>query len=55
MLQKFSNYRTRFAIIGDFTNVQSRSLQDFIRESNDGRTVCFVGSLEEALLRLSAR
>ena len=55
MLQKFSNYRTRFAIIGDFTNVQSRSLQDFIRESNDGRTVCFVGSLDEALLRLTAR
>ena len=55
MQQKFSNYRTRFAIIGDFSNVKSRSLQDFIRESNEGKTVCFVGSLEEALLRLSAR
>ncbi len=42
MLQKFSNYRTRFAIIGDFTNVQSRSLRDFIRESNRGQTVYFV-------------
>ncbi len=55
MLQKFSNYRMRFAIIGDFSNVQSRSLRDFIRESNDGKTVCFAGSLDDALLRLSAR
>lgn len=55
MLQKFSNYRMRFAIIGDFSNVQSRSLRDFIRESNDGKIVCFAESLDAALLRLSAR
>ena len=55
MLQKFSNYRMKFAIIGDFENVESRSLRDFIRESNGGNTVCFVQSLEEALARLSAR
>jgi pimeloyl-ACP methyl ester carboxylesterase len=53
MLQKFSNYRMRFAIIGDFSNVQSRSLRDFIRESNGGSTVCFVGSLDDALSRLA--
>jgi pimeloyl-ACP methyl ester carboxylesterase len=49
MLQKFSNYRTRLAIVGDFENVQSRSLRDFIRESNRGSTVRFTGSLESAL------
>jgi len=54
MLQKFSNYRMQLAIIGDFSNVQSRSLRDFIRESNSGNTVCFVDSLDEALSRLTA-
>lgn len=54
MLQKFSNYKMRLAIIGDFEKVQSRSLQDFIRESNAGKTVCFVNSLEQAV-KLSAR
>jgi len=54
MLQKFSNYRTRLAVVGDFSNVQSRSLRDFIRESNRGGTVCFVDSLERALERLAA-
>ena len=53
MLQKFSNYRMRLAIIGDFSNVSSRSLNDFIWESNNGDTVCFVDSLERALDRLT--
>ena len=55
MLQKFSNYKMRLAIIGDFEKVQSRSLRDFIWESNAGNTVCFVDTLERALERLSAR
>ena len=48
ILQKFSNYRVRLAIIGDFTDIKSKSLRDFIRESNRGRTVNFVNSVEEA-------
>ncbi len=52
ILQKFSNYRTRLAIIGDFTNIKSKALRDFIRESNTRRTVNFVGSLQEAIERL---
>ena len=55
MLQKFSNYHMRLAVIGDFSNVSSRSLRDFIRESNSGNTACFVDSLEQALERLSKR
>ena len=54
MLQKFSNYRMKLAIIGDFTVYKSRSLRDFIRESNGGKTVFFVDSVERALAKLSA-
>ena len=49
ILQKFSNYRLLLAIIGDFTSYDSKSLQDFIRESNRLGVIRFVGSLEEAL------
>ena len=49
ILQKFSNYRVRLVIIGDFENVESKSLRDFIYESNQGRLVNFVESLEVAI------
>jgi hypothetical protein len=51
ILQKFSNYRMRLAIVGDFSGVKSRSLSDFIRESNKRGIISFVGSLEIALLQ----
>lgn len=35
ILQKFSNYRMKLAIIGDFAVIESKSLRDFIRESNN--------------------
>jgi len=53
ILQKFSNYRVRLAIVGDFANVESKSLQDFIRESNKGKLVNFLPSRGEAIERLS--
>jgi hypothetical protein len=53
MLQKISNYRMSLAVVGDFANVESKSLRDFIFESNKRGQVCFVDSLEEALQRLS--
>jgi hypothetical protein len=53
ILQKFSNYRVRLVILGDFSNVESKSLQDFIRESNNGRLINFLSSKEEAISRLS--
>ena len=53
ILQHFSNFRARLAIIGDFKNVDSKSLQDFIYESNKGKTVYFAESLDEALKALS--
>ena len=52
ILQKFSNYRMRLAIIGDFSQFKSKSLKDFIRESNRMGTIHFVGTLNEALAKL---
>ena len=52
ILQKFSNYRMKLAIIGDFTEVKSKALRDFIRESNTRGTINFVGTAEEAIARL---
>lgn len=53
ILQKFSNYRVRLAIVGDFTNYTSKSLSDFIYESNKRKQVIFASSTVEGLNRLS--
>jgi len=45
----------KLAIVGDFTNIKSKSLGDFIRESNRGRTVNFVSSVEEAVEKLTKK
>lgn len=52
ILQKFSTYRVRLAIIGDFKGYESKSLQDFIFESNKVGHINFVGSKDEAIERL---
>lgn len=49
ILQKFSNYQLKVAIIGDFSGYTSKSLRDFIYESNNGNRVFFKGTLEEGL------
>ena len=48
-LQKVSNYRKRVAIIGDYSMYDSKSLRDFIYESNKTKQILFVGSVDEAL------
>jgi hypothetical protein len=53
ILQKFSNYRIRLAIVGDFSKYNSKSVRDFIYESNRGKEVVFVGSVTEGLELLS--
>ena len=53
ILQKFSNYRVRLAIVGDFTKYTSKSLRDFIRESNKGKQIHFVSSRAEAITALT--
>ena len=52
ILQKFSNYHFKLAIVGDFSKYESKSLQDFIRESNRGKLIFFAEDLQSALLRL---
>jgi len=52
ILQKFSNYKVQLAIIGDFSKYSSKSLRDFIRESNRYRHINFAGTIEEAMERL---
>ena len=53
VLQKFSNYGLRLAIVGDFAGYDSKALQDFIRESNRQGRVCFVGCEAEAWAALT--
>ena len=53
ILQKFSTYRVRLAIVGDFSKYTSKSLNDFIYESNKGRHINFVSSKTEAIKILS--
>jgi hypothetical protein len=53
ILQKFSTYRVRLVIVGNFLNYESKSLKDFIFESNKGKAVNFLSTLEEALAKLS--
>ncbi|MEA4985333.1 hypothetical protein SDC9_42900 [bioreactor metagenome] len=55
ILQKFSTYRVRLAIIGDFSKYTSKSLRDFMYESNKGKHVCFVADIENAIKMLSKK
>jgi len=54
ILQKFSNYRVKLAIVGDFSKYSSKSLTNFIYECNKGRHINFVSSITEAINMLSS-
>ena len=49
ILQKFSQYSMPLAIIGDFEKYESKSLTDFIFESNKGKQINFVTTIEDGL------
>lgn len=53
ILQKFSNYRMGLAIVGDFSSYESKSIRDFIFESNKTKHINFAETIEDALKRLS--
>jgi hypothetical protein len=53
ILQKFSNYNVRLAIVGDFNKYKSKSIRDFIFESNKHRHINFVASFDEAMKMLA--
>jgi len=55
ILQKFSNHQVKLAVVGDFTNINSKSLGDCIRERNRGRTVNFLNSIEDAMESLTKK
>ncbi len=49
ILQKFSNYRVQLVVIGDFSQFSSKSLKEFILESNKGHQVNFLPAISELL------
>lgn len=53
ILQKFVNYQFKVAMVGDFSGYTSKPLRDFIFESNNGKHVFFLSSVEEALEKLT--
>lgn len=52
VLQKFINYRTKMAIVGDFSKYTSKPLHDFIYECNNGKDIFFVDNLDQAVDKL---
>lgn len=53
ILQKFTQYQMPLIIVGDFSKFKSKSLNDFIFESNKGKQINFVNSQPEAIKSLS--
>lgn len=53
VLQKFINYNVKIAIVGDFSMYDSKSLKDFIYESNKGKDIFFVLNEIQAIEKLS--
>ena len=49
ILQKFAQYQMPLIIVGDFSKYKSKSLNDFIFESNKGSQVNFVSDLSGVL------
>jgi hypothetical protein len=52
LVQKFSNYGLRIAIVGDYEQGRSTSFRQFAQESNRGNRLWFVHSSEDGLKRL---
>jgi len=53
ILQKFINYHVKIAIVGDFSIYESKSMKDFIYESNNGKDIFFLPNRIEAIKKLS--
>ena len=53
ILQKFINYKVRFAIYGDFSKYTSKPLKDFMYESNKGKDVYFQPTVSLAVDKLA--
>ncbi len=53
ILQKFINYKVKFAIYGDFTKYTSKALNDLMYESNEGRDIYFQQDVSLAVDKLA--
>ncbi|MBN1638891.1 MAG: DUF4180 domain-containing protein [Ignavibacteriales bacterium] len=53
ILQKFTNYKVDVAFIGKFEKYKSKSLNDFIYESNKHGKIVFVPTFEVAIKKLT--
>ena len=53
LLQKFSQYSVKLAIIGEFEKYKSKSLTAFIFESNRRNQIFFVPDRDTAIARLT--
>ncbi|XDD51473.1 DUF4180 domain-containing protein [Leptospira sp. WS92.C1] len=49
ILQKASNYKIKIIILGDFTNIDSKSFRDLIYESNRDGKIIFADTIENAI------
>jgi alpha/beta hydrolase len=49
ILQKFAQYQMPFIIVGDFSKYKSKSLNDFIFESNKSQQINFIKDLSNIL------
>jgi hypothetical protein len=53
ILQKYSNYRMKLAVIGEFEKFKSNSLNAFIVECNRGNSVFFVPDKRTAISKIA--
>ena len=53
ILQKFAQYSMPLAIVGDFSEFTSKSINDFIYESNKSKHINFVASVSDVLNPIS--
>lgn len=51
--QKFTNYRMKLAILGDFSWIENIALKAFVYESNLGNTLRFIKDRNQALAWLA--
>lgn len=52
ILQKYTNYGIKLAVVGDYSGYTSIPLHDFIYESNLGKSFFFLPTVDEAVTKL---
>lgn len=54
ILQKFTNYRIKLAIYGDYSKYTSQPLKDLMYECNNGKDIFFTETEGDAIEKLAA-